>query len=169
GPSLIFRTLPTAFIEMPGGKIFGALFFLLLAFAAVTSLIALIEPLVKYAEDKWGMSRRNACITIGLLTWVVGLGSVLSFNTWDDVFPLGMFALFETSTIYDVVDYITAQILMPLGGILIALFVGWRMKVAVLREELPVMGAAVFQVWLWMVRIVAPAAIIWIMWGTFVG
>ena len=169
GPSLIFRTLPTAFIEMPGGTIFGALFFLLLAFAAVTSLIALIEPLVRYAEDKWGMTRRNACVTIGLLTWFVGLGSVLSFNAWSEVAPLSMFALFETSTFYDLVDYVTAQILMPLGGIFIALFVGWRMQVATLREELPVMGSVVFQVWLWMVRVVAPVAIAWIMWGTFVG
>ena len=169
GPSLIFRTLPTAFVEMPGGAAFGALFFLLLAFAAVTSLIALIEPLVAYAIDKWGITRPNACIGTGVVLWAVGLCSVLSFNVWSDVFPLGMVALFETATIYDIIDYITAQILMPLGGILIALFVGWRMKVAVLKEELPVMGPVVFQVWLWMVRVVAPAAIAWIMWSTFFG
>ena len=169
GPSLIFRTLPTAFIEMPGGSIFGALFFLLLAFAAVTSLIALIEPLVAYAVDKWGITRHKACVVVGLIVWLFGLGSVLSFNAWDDIFPLGMIGLFEASTFYDVIDYVTAQILMPLGGILIALFVGWRVKIAVLRDELPVMGPIVFQVWLWMVRIVAPAAIAWIMWSTFAG
>ena len=169
GPSLIFRTLPAAFVEMPGGAIFGALFFLLLAFAAVTSLIALIEPLVAYAIDKWNMSRRNACAAVGLLAWIVGLGSALSFNEWSDVLPLDMFAAFEGMTIYALIDYFTANIFMPVGGILIALFVGWRMHVATLQEELPLMGPAVFQVWLWMIRVVAPLAIIFVMDQTFGG
>ena len=167
GPSLIFRTLPAAFVGMPGGAIFGALFFLLLAFAAVTSLIALIEPLVAYAIDKWALSRRNACVAVGALAWIIGLGSVVSFNVWSDVNPLGMFAAFETSTIFDLIDYFTANIFMPLGGILIALFVGWRMQVATLQEELPLMTPPVFQVWLWMIRVVAPLAIVGVMYQTF--
>jgi len=167
GPSLIFRTLPAAFVDMPGGAIFGALFFLLLAFAAVTSLIALIEPLVAYAIDKWGMSRRNACIGVGTLAWAIGLGSVLSFNEWADVTPLGMFAVFEETTIFGLIDYSTEKILMPVGGILIALFVGWRMHVSTLREELPLMGPAVFTAWLWMIRVVAPLAIVGVMYKTF--
>jgi neurotransmitter:Na+ symporter, NSS family len=167
GPSLIFRTLPAAFVEMSGGAIFGALFFLLLAFAAVTSLIALIEPIVAYAIDKWGLSRRNACVAIGILAWVIGLGSVVSFNVWSDVTPLGMFSLFEGITVYGLIDYFTANIFMPVGGILIALFVGWRMQVSTLREELPLMGPAVFQVWLWMIRVVAPLAIVGVMYQTF--
>jgi len=166
GPSLIFRTLPAAFVGMPGGAIFGSLFFLLLAFAAVTSLIALIEPLVAYAIDKWSLSRRNACVAVGALAWIIGLGSVVSFNVWSDVNPLGMFAAFETSTIFDLIDYSTANIFMPLGGILIALFVGWRMQVEILQEELPLMGPAVFQVWLWMIRVVAPLAIVGVMYQT---
>ncbi|MDX1507441.1 MAG: sodium-dependent transporter [Woeseiaceae bacterium] len=165
GPSLIFRTLPTAFADMPGGAIFGALFFLLLAFAAVTSLIALIEPLVAYAIDKWGITRHKACIGVGVVLWAVGLCSVLSFNEWADLFPLAMIERFETATLFDIIDFVTAQILMPLGGILIALFVGWRMKAAVLSEELPAMGAAVFQLWLWMVRIVAPLGIAAVMYN----
>ena len=165
GPSLIFRTLPTAFADMPGGAIFGALFFLLLAFAAVTSLIALIEPLVAYAIDKWGITRHKACIGVGVVLWAVGLCSVLSFNEWSDFFPLAMIERFEAATLFDIIDFVTAQILMPLGGILIALFVGWRMKAAVLSEELPTMGAAVFQLWLWMVRIVAPLAIAAVMYN----
>ncbi len=167
GASLIFRTLPAAFVGMPGGAIFGALFFLLLAFAAVTSLIALIEPIVAYAEDKWGMRRRNACVVFGSLAWLIGIGTVLSSNELADLAPLGMFAMFEGMTIFNLIDYFTANIFMPIGGIFIALFVGWRMHVDTLREELPVMGTTVFQVWLWMVRIVAPAAIFWVMYSTF--
>ena len=66
GPGLIFKTLPTAFVGMPGGAVFGALFFLLLAFAAVTSIIAIIEPIVAYAEDRWHMSRKLGCVVFGL-------------------------------------------------------------------------------------------------------
>jgi len=167
GPSLIFRTLPAAFVNMPGGAIFGALFFLLLAFAAVTSLIALIEPIVAYAIDKWRLSRRNACVAVGALAWVIGLGSVLSFNEWSDFMPLSMFPIFEGMTVFGLIDYFTANIFMPLGGILIALFVGWRMRLNTLREELPLMGPAVFQVWLWMIRVVAPLAIVGVMYQTF--
>jgi NSS family neurotransmitter:Na+ symporter len=167
GASLIFRTLPAAFLGMPGGAFFGALFFLLLAFAAVTSLIALIEPLVAYTIDKWGLTRRNACVGVGLLAWVSGLGSVLSFNEWQNFMPLAMFPTFEGMTIFGLIDYFTANILMPVGGILIAVFVGWRMKVATLREELPVMTATVFTVWLWMIRIVAPLAIVGVIYQTF--
>jgi len=167
GASLIFRTLPAAFVGMPGGALFGALFFLLLAFAAVTSLIALIEPLVAYAIDKLGTSRRNACMGVGTLAWLIGLGSVLSFNEWSEFAPLDMFATFETTTIFGLIDYSTEKILMPVGGILIALFVGWRMRVATLQEELPLMGPAVFQVWLWMIRVVAPLAIAGVMYQTF--
>jgi NSS family neurotransmitter:Na+ symporter len=167
GASLIFRTLPAAFLGMPGGAFFGALFFLLLAFAAVTSLIALIEPLVAYTIDKWGLNRRNACVGVGLLAWVIGLGSVLSFNEWQNFMPLAMFPTFEGMTIFGLIDYFTANILMPVGGILIAIFVGWRMKVATLREELPVMTATVFTVWLWMIRIVAPLAIVGVIYQTF--
>ncbi len=167
GASLIFRTLPAAFLGMPGGAFFGALFFLLLAFAAVTSLIALIEPLVAYTIDKWGLTRRYACVGVGLLAWVIGLGSVLSFNEWQNFMPLAMFPTFEGMTIFGLIDYFTANILMPVGGILIAVFVGWRMKVATLREELPVMTATVFTVWLWMIRIVAPLAIVGVIYQTF--
>jgi NSS family neurotransmitter:Na+ symporter len=167
GPSLIFRTLPAAFVEMSGGSVFGALFFLLLAFAAVTSLIALIEPIVAYTIDKFDASRRNACIGVGVLAWVIGLGSVLSFNDWSDFTPLASIPIFDGMTVYALIDYFTANIFMPVGGILIALFVGWRMHVTTLREELPVMGPKVFQVWLWMIRVVAPLAIIFVMDQTF--
>ena len=70
-------------------------------------------------------------------------------------------------TFFNIIDYLTESILMPAGVVLIALFVGWRMQVAVLKEELPVMGPAVFQVWLWMIRVVAPLAIIGVMYQTF--
>ncbi|MBT8099283.1 MAG: sodium-dependent transporter [Gammaproteobacteria bacterium] len=159
GPGLIFKTLPTAFAGMPGGPVFGALFFLLLAFAAVTSIIAIIEPIVAYAEDKWGMRRRTGCLVFGLLAWLIGLASVLSFNRWRNVEPLGMFDAFAGMTPYALIDYFTANLLMPLGGILIALFVGWRLTPAFLASELSFPKTGLFVAWVWMLRIVAPLAI----------
>jgi len=166
GPGLIFRTLPTAFAGMSGGAVFGALFFLLLAFAAVTSIIAIIEPIVAYAEDKWGMRRRNGCMLFGLLAWAIGLATVFSFNIWSHLRPLGAVKAFANINIYGLIDYFTANLLMPLGGILIALFVGWRINPVVLADELSFGGAILFRAWLWMIRVVAPLAILGILWSS---
>jgi NSS family neurotransmitter:Na+ symporter len=152
---------------MAGGAIFGALFFLLLAFAAITSIIALIEPVVSYAGDKWKMSRLKACVVFGFLLWLFGIATVLSFNHWSGVAPLGMVDLFAGMTVFDLIDYFTANILMPLGGILIALFVGWKLRPEVLAEELPLMSPMVLKIWLVMIRIVVPIAIVAVLYDTF--
>ncbi|NIV17659.1 MAG: sodium-dependent transporter [Woeseiaceae bacterium] len=163
GPGLIFRTLPTAFVAMPGGSIFGAVFFLLLAFAAITSLIALIEPIIAYAEEKWEIQRTKGCMIFGFLAWLIGIVSVLSFNAWQNFTPLEMIHAFEGKTLYDLIDYITANLLMPIGAILIAVFVGWRMRRESLVEELPVMGPRLFTFWYWMIRTVVPLALLGIL------
>ncbi len=160
GPSLIFRTLPTAFADMPGGALFGALFFLLLAFAAITSIIALIEPTIAFAEDRWGMKRKWGCIVFGCIAWVLGMGTVLSFNVLSGYSPFGMIAIFDGRTIYDMIDYFTANIMMPLGGILIALFVGWRMRPETIRENLAFGSPLLATAWLWLMRVIAPVAIL---------
>ena len=160
GPGLIFRTLPTAFADMPGGAVFGVVFFILLAFAAVTSIIAIIEPIVAFAEDRWGMRRGVGCVVFGFLAWAIGLATVLSFNEWSEVFPLGALGTFADMNIFALIDYFTANLLMPLGGILMALFVGWAVKPAVIAEDLTFGGPVLFTIWLWMIRIVAPLAIV---------
>ncbi len=163
GPGLIYVTLPTAFAEMPGGAAFGAFFFVLLAFAAITSIIAIIEPIVAYAEDRWQMQRKTGCIVFGFLAWLIGIGSVLSFNVWKDVTLLGMFDVFAGKTVFDLIDYFTANVMMPLGAILIALFVGWRMKPEVLETELNFGSPWLFRTWVWLIRVVAPLAILGIL------
>ena len=152
GPGLIFKTLPTAFVGMPGGAVFGALFFLLLAFAAITSIIAIIEPIVAYAEDRWHMERTTACVVFGFIGWAIGIASVLSFNAWQDVTPLAMFDVFDGKSIYDLIDYFTANIMMPVGAILIALFVGWRMKPEMIEGDLSFSHPLLFKAWLWIMR-----------------
>jgi NSS family neurotransmitter:Na+ symporter len=150
GPGLIFQTLPMAFAEMPGGSIFGVVFFILLAFAAVTSLIAIIEPIVRFAEGKWNMPRRKGVFVFGILAWAIGLLTVFSFNIWSDVHLLGQFKAFEGKTVFDLIDYATANLMMPLGGILMASFT----------------SRAVFTVWLWMIRIVVPLAVLWVLYSS---
>jgi NSS family neurotransmitter:Na+ symporter len=163
GPGLIFKTLPTAFAGMSGGAVFGAVFFVLLAFAAVTSIIAIIEPIVAYAEDRWHMPRKLGCLVFGFLGWLIGVASALSFNIWSNVTPLDMFAVFDGKTIFDLIDYFTANIMMPVGAILIALFVGWRMQPETLEKELDFGSPVLFRVWVWMIRVVAPIAILGIL------
>jgi len=163
GPGLVFRTLPTALADMAGGTIFGPVFFILLAFAAVTSIIALLEPIIAYAEDKLGMGRKLACAVFGFLAWACGLATVLSFNAWSDVLLLDNIKAFAGKTPYDLIDYFTANLMMPLGGILIALFAGWRIRPEVLAEDLRFGSPALFRVWLWMIRVVAPVAIAWVL------
>ena len=163
GPGLIFQTLPTAFAEMPGGRIFGVVFFILLAFAAVTSLIAIIEPIVRFAEGKWQMKRRNGVLVFGTLAWAIGLLTVFSFNIWAETYPLGGITAFEGMTPFALIDYFTANLMMPLGGILMALFVGWLVKPSVLAEDLDFGSALMAKAWLWMIRIVVPLAILWVL------
>ncbi len=160
GPGLIFRTLPTAFAGMSGGAIFGALFFLLLAFAAVTSIIAIIEPIVAYAEGRWGMRRRSGCIVFGFLAWAIGLATVFSFNIWSDVTLLGALAPFADMNLFALIDYFTANLMMPIGAILMAVFVGWLVKTEVLEGDLNFGSAVLFRIWLWMIRTVVPLAIL---------
>ncbi|MBT8102995.1 MAG: sodium-dependent transporter [Gammaproteobacteria bacterium] len=166
GPGLIFRTLPAAFAGMSGGAIFGALFFLLLAFAAVTSIIAIIEPIVAFAEGHWGLRRRNGCLLFGFIAWAIGLATVMSFNVWSDFAPLAVLGPFADKTVFELIDYFTANLLMPIGGILMAIFVGWLVKPEVLAADLDFGGVALFKVWLWMIRIVAPLAILWVLYSS---
>ncbi len=154
GPGLIFQTLPIAFGHMPAGTFFGALFFLLLIFAAWSSAISLIEPLVAWLVENHGMTRVKASTLAGVLTWFVGLGTVFSFNVWSgDSYQL--FGL----TFFDLLDYLTANIMLPLGGLLIALFAAWLMRRESTREELAISGLR-YQLWLFLVRFVTPVAVI---------
>jgi len=160
GPGLIFRTLPAAFAGMRGGAVFGVVFFVLLAFAAVTSIIAILEPIVRFSQGRWGMSRRNGCIVFGSLAWLLGLATVFSFNELSDFTPLAAVSALEGKTLFDLIDYFTANLMMPIGAILMALFVGWYIKPEELLEDLSFGSTALFKTWLWMIRVIVPVAIL---------
>jgi len=153
GPGLIFQTLPIAFGHMAYGSFFGGLFFLLLVFAAWTSSISLIEPAVAWLVENKKMSRMRACIWAGMVTWVLGIGTVLSFNVTADVTIFG-------KTFFDLLDYLTANILLPLGGLCIAIFVGWVMSSDDSKAELNIKNERFYDVWRFLLRYISPAAVI---------
>lgn len=152
GPGLIFETLPIAFGQMPGGPFFGALFFMLLVFAAWTSTISLIEPAVAWLVENRGLSRWRACGVAGFATWLLGVATVLSFNTWSD------FKIFG-KTPFDLIDFLTSNLMLPLGGLLIAVFAGWIMSPNIARKEMAMKHHGWYQVWHFLARYVAPVGI----------
>jgi len=166
GPGLIFRTLPAAFAGMRGGAVFGVVFFVLLAFAAVTSIIAILEPIIRFSQGRWGMSRRNGCIVFGALAWLIGLATVFSFNIWSEVTPLSAIRTFADMNAFQLIDYFTANLMMPIGAILMALFVGWYIKPEMLAEDLSFGSTALFKIWLWMIRVVVPLAILGVLYSS---
>lgn len=159
GTELVFNVLATVFAEMPGGRLIGTLFFLLLVFAALTPTIAAFEPLVAWLEQRWKMSRPRAVVTATVMAWVLGIGSVLSFNVWSSWHPLGMLAMFDGKTFFDVMDFISSNVLLPAGAFLTSLLVGWRLSRAVVDEELSETTPFARQVCVWLLRIVCPLAI----------
>lgn len=153
GPGLIFETLPIAFGQMWGGSFFGFLFFVLLTFAAWTSAISLIEPAVAWLVENRGLSRVTASVWAGGATWLLGIGSLLSFNVWKSNTLFGM-------NFFEVLDYLTANIMLPLGGVAIAVFAGWAMSRSVTENELEMNSVKIFSLWRFLVRYITPAAVI---------
>jgi NSS family neurotransmitter:Na+ symporter len=149
----MFITLPIAFGQMAGGQIFGTLFFVVVTFAAVTSSISLLEPAVAWVGERLNTSRAKASLVVGGIAWAVGLGSAASFNIAKDVtLPNGW-------NFFDVMDQISNNVLLPVGGILIALFSSWLLNKTILDEQLSE-DQTFFLSWLWLARIVAPLGVL---------
>ncbi len=118
GPGLTFITLPAVFSQIPGGAFFGTLFFVLLAVAALTSAISLIEVVVAYLVDERGISRPRAAAGAGFVIFLLGIPSSLSLGVWSDFTIAG-------KGIFDIMDYLASNLMLPAGGIFISLFAGW--------------------------------------------
>lgn len=159
GPGLIFATLPVAFGQMPGGAVLGPLFFVLMAIAALTSAITILETVVATIEDYNGASRRKIVFWVSLLLFVAGLGTVLSFSTLSDYYPLSFIPAFETRTIFQSLDYIVSNFMMPAGGVLIAMLAGWGLSKRATMDELGVSDSIFFRSWRVLVRFLVPVAI----------
>jgi NSS family neurotransmitter:Na+ symporter len=158
GPGLIFQTLPIVFGQMPGGSFFGTLFFLLLVFAAWTSAIALIEPMVSWLVEKREIDRIRASIWTGIVAWLLGIVTILSFSSWSFSFSFG--GALKRHGLFDVLDILTSSIILPLGGLCIALFVGWVMSRESVIDEMGGRAGVGFKLWYFVVRYITPVAVV---------
>ena len=152
GPGLVFVTLPIAFSSMPLGVFFGTLFFILLSIAALSSSISLIEPGVAWLIESLKIKRITATLLLGFIAWFLGIFSALSFNLLSDFTILG-------KNFFDATDFLTNQIMLPLGGIFIAIFVGWIMKKENVLDELGVQENFLFKFWYFCVRYISPVMV----------
>lgn len=155
GPSLMFQTLPTVFGEMPGGKIFGVIFFVLVLFAAVSTSIAYLEVVVSFAVNTFHVTRTKAAvISAGLIT-CLGIPCALSFGMWSDIKVAG-------KSFFDLADYLVSNVSLPIGGILACIFIGWVWKSKNAVREITNEGKAEFKlagVWSVLVKFVLPVLI----------
>lgn len=158
GPGLVFITLPYIFSQLPLGGIIAILFFLALFLAALTSSISVMEVIVAFCIEEFKLHRKSAVILSFFVLWILGCLCSLSLGV------LGDWKIFG-KTVFDLFDYLTANVFMLLGGLMVVLFVGWKLGRKVIHDELSNSGKLRIPEWLtdtltFLVRYLAPAAIL---------
>ncbi|NVJ96713.1 MAG: sodium-dependent transporter [Alphaproteobacteria bacterium] len=157
GPGLVFMTLPLIFTEIPGGAVVAFVFFLLLAFAAITSSISLLSPTVARLEEA-GWSRRKGAFTMAALAVVISLFTIMSFAGWRDFYPLEALG-FEGMTAFDLIREGVSNFVLPVSGFAYAVLVGWVLSRPSVREALPMQEGMGFKLWYAIIRYITPLAI----------
>ncbi len=156
GPGLVFKSMPIIFSQMPAGALFATIFFLLLTMAALTSAISLMEVVTSFFIDTLGWQRRKATLLPGLMIFVFGIPSALSGGL------LSKFTFLGPRNFFDTMDYLASNWFLPLGGLFIAIFVGFRMDLNLVKKEFQENSnfANWFTPWFYAVRYVAPLAVL---------
>jgi len=167
GPGLTFVTLPIAFGQMPFGSLVGTLFFVLLVVAALGSSIGILETTVFWLSERIASPKWALAVGAGVLTWVLGIASALSFNVWADFKPLSRFAPFRDATIFGVVEYVAANLMLPVSVLLVAVFAGWVMSKRSTVDELVPGETPAYRRWRFLIRYVAPVAVLAILVANF--
>ena len=162
GPGLIFEALPLAFAHMPAGYVFSMVFFTLLSVAAITSMVGLLEPLVVWAETHKGVSRHQSTWGGCLIVLLLSTFSILSYNHWSGVMPLSWLPGFADKNLTDVIGFLTDQVTLPVGGLLMAVFAGWIMHRSSTDDELA-LSPRVYVIWRFLIRYVAPVAVLFML------
>ncbi|QFY43897.1 sodium-dependent transporter [Candidatus Methylospira mobilis] len=156
GAGLIFETLPIAFGHMPGGGWLGAIFFILVFFAAITSAIALIEPAIALLSEKFDLDRARASLLVVAACWLAGFGTVYSFGENPARWLHG-------KTFFELIDFVTSDLLLPISGVLIAIFSGWKLSATISRSEFDPQQGRTWRAWLVSIRYIAPAGVVLIL------
>lgn len=151
GPGLVFVALPSAFAQMAWGNLYGLAFFVLLAFAAWSSTISILEGGTAYLVER-GLSRRLAATLLGGFSGLIGIGSVLSFTVWSEVRLLDR-------NILDFTNFIASDLMLPLGGFAIAMFAGWVLAEPLRRQQLADLSETSYMIWKQLCRYLAPILI----------
>ncbi len=154
GPSLMFITLPKVFESMKFGTVIGAVFFLLVLFAALTSSISLAETLVSILMDRLGWNRKKTCVAIMIFILAVGIPVSLGFGIWSFIAPLGM-------SLLDFCDFVSNSVLMPVVAFLTCIFVGYIIKPKTIIEEVELNGPLkIRKFYVFMIRFAAPICLV---------
>ena len=154
GPGLMFVTIPLAFGQMPLGALFGVVFFTLVSFAAITSAISLTEPALAYLVEEYNAKRSRVAVSVGVICWLLGIGSVLSFNLWADQHIVGELTFFAF------IDYVSQNIMLPLGGLLIALFAAYGLPKTVVGAQLGLREGPLALLWKVVIGVIAPIGVL---------
>lgn len=174
GPGLVFVTLPNVFNAMGGiGQLFGIMFFVLLAVAALTSSISILEVVVAYMSEEMKLDRKKATIWSAVAITIIGVFCSLSIGPFTQQFPIlelnehgtGMSRFFVEYGFFDALDKISANFLLPIGGLMISMFVGWKMKNEDVKAELSnngVLRIGYFVVFDFLCKFVAPLGIVFV-------
>ena len=153
GPGLVFESLPVAFGRMPLGGFLGVAFFVMLVLAAWSSSIGLLVPPIERLHVRHGISRTRSTYFVALAAWLIGILCALSFSSLADFRPVG------GMTIYGILDYLTSSILMPVTGLLVAIFAGWIVSERASAEELQLGSRKLYGTWRFLLRFVIPITI----------
>ncbi len=160
GPGLIFVTLSTAFGSMPGGTFIGTIFFILVFFAALSSSLSMLEVCVsRFVETKNGNRTKMAVIT-GIAIFFVGFITLLSFNVFEDSRPLGSIGHFSQMNPFGLLDFAITNVLMPIGAMLYAVFIGWFLSRDMTMQALGLRDTSLFRVWRFLMRYIVPFVIL---------
>jgi NSS family neurotransmitter:Na+ symporter len=157
GPSLIFITLPIIFAEITGGSVVAVLFFILLAFAAITSSISLLSPTVARLEEA-GWRRSHAAWFMSAIAFALSFLTILSFNIWSDYHPLVALG-FDGLTAFELIREGVSNVILPLTGVACALIVGWGLQKDKVMAALPMQNNSLFKIWYFCLRYIVPIAI----------
>lgn len=159
GPGLVFISLPAVFYAMGTiGSIFAVLFFIALAFAGLTSAVSLVEPMVQYLIDKYDMTRMRAAVVIGLVFYLFGIVAILSQIEW-----CAAYLTWGGKNFFDWMDYLTSSVLLPVAGLVMAIFVGYVIEKERVASVLKHQMGRFFELWYFSIRYIAPVALVLVM------
>ncbi|MDA8621780.1 sodium-dependent transporter [Psychrosphaera sp.] len=161
GPGLVFVSLPIAFGQMWGGIVFGTLFFVMLGFAAFTSAIAMVESAVAWLVERLSFTRGKAALTAVVSLWFVSMLTVFSFTGAEWAKLDFVFVGKHVSNYFELVDHLTADVLLPLGGLATAIFVAWVMQKEAVQQELN-LSEGLFNLWYVTLRWFTPVAVLFV-------